>query len=35
MASEVGWVGWFPVGGVDEHGKIVVIQYVSLDYPLT
>ncbi|KAI1785020.1 hypothetical protein LXA43DRAFT_1100757 [Ganoderma leucocontextum] len=25
MANEVGWVGWFPVGGIDEHGKIVAI----------
>ena len=34
MANEVGWVGWFSVGGIDEHGKIVAIQYVSLDLSL-
>ena len=35
MANEVGWVGWFPVGGIDEHGKIMAIQCVASHYPLT
>ena len=26
MASEVGWVGWFPIGGIDERGNIVAVQ---------
>nr|VWO99984.1 Protein SEY1 (EC [Ganoderma boninense] len=25
MANDVGWVGWFVVGGIDEHGKIKAI----------
>ena len=28
LADEVGWVGWFPVGGVDEHGQIKSLQCV-------
>ena len=30
MAKEIGWVGWFPIGGIDENGKIKTIQYVRL-----
>ena len=26
MAMEVGWVGWFPIRGIDERGNIVAIQ---------
>ena len=28
MANDVGWVGWFIVGGIDEHGRIKAIQCV-------
>ena len=34
MVNEVGWVGWFSVGSIDEHGKIMAIQYVSLNLSL-
>ncbi|KAI0323241.1 hypothetical protein GY45DRAFT_1341568 [Cubamyces sp. BRFM 1775] len=25
IGTEIGWIGWFPVGGVDEHGQIKAI----------
>lgn len=35
MASDVGWVRGFIVGGIDKHGKIKAIQYVLLDASLS
>ncbi len=31
MANETALVGWFLVGGVDEHGKIVAVQCVLFE----